>query len=81
MNSIFLRIFFFFFKYLQNFPTKLNQNNIMNKNHLKIDISKFKYVGEEEDLIRIKLEEEDEVQVSFSKLVTYSKYIRDKYKY
>ena len=51
----------------------------MSNNLLQIDISNFKNVGEEDDLIKLNLDDDDFAQVNFSKLVSYSKYIRDKY--
>ena len=50
----------------------------MSKSHLQIDFSKSK---RDKDLIEIKFQNDDSVQVNFSKLVCHSKYIRDKYNY
>ena len=52
----------------------------MSKNLLQIDVSNLKNFGEE-DLIKINISNDEFVQVNFSKLISYSKYIRDKYKY
>lgn len=50
----------------------------MSKRNLQIDISSSKYSAKG-DLIKFRLKNEDIVQVNFSKLVSQSKYVRDKY--
>ena len=53
----------------------------MSEQHLEIDITKTQDENNDEDLIDIGLGEEKHFKVNFSKLVSQSKYIRDKYKY
>ena len=53
----------------------------MSEQHLEIDITKTHDENNDEDLIDIGLGEEKHFKVNFSKLVSQSKYIRDKYKY
>ena len=50
----------------------------MSKNLLQIDVSS---PNKEEDLIHIKINEDETISVNFCKLVKRSKYIRDNYKY
>ena len=50
----------------------------MNKELLYVDISKSK---KEEDLIEIRLGNEEVAEINFSKLFNQSRYLRDKYKY
>ena len=49
-------------------------------NLITIDVSKSKYTSED-DLIKITLKDGNNIEVNFSKLVSLSKYFRDKYKF
>ena len=53
----------------------------MSQSFLQIDATNFEYEPDEEDLIELRLRNEDHVEICYSKLVKESKYIRDKYKY
>ncbi|KAK8837309.1 hypothetical protein M9Y10_036740 [Tritrichomonas musculus] len=53
----------------------------MSKSIFQIDVSNSEYEPEEEDLIKIILENDDIIYVNFSNLIHKSKYIREKYKY
>lgn len=53
----------------------------MSKRVLQIDVSNSEYETDDEDLIKIILENEDIIEINFSTLIHESKHIRNKYKY
>ena len=54
----------------------------MSKHLLQIDVSKYEHgYKPEEDLIKIRFQNEEYLQINFPRFYSQSKYIRDKYKY